>query len=139
MASGSVSATSSTSMPPMRDSIAIGFFADAVEHDGGVVLLVDLARLLHPDLVDGEAADVHPEDGVRRALGLGAVLGELDPAGLAAPADQHLGLDHDRVAELLGGLDGLVHGRRVAAVGHGDAVLREELLALVFEEVHFEV
>ena len=28
IASGSVSATSSTSMPPMRESIAIGFFAE---------------------------------------------------------------------------------------------------------------
>ena len=28
MASGSVSATSSTSIPPIRESIAIGFFAE---------------------------------------------------------------------------------------------------------------
>ena len=42
-------------------------------------------------------------------------VGELDAAGLAAAADLDLGLDHHRVAELLGGLDGLVHGRRVAA------------------------
>ena len=66
------------------------------------------------------------------------VLGELDAARLAAAADLDLGLDHDRVAELLGGLDGLLHGGRVAPVRHGHAVLGEELLALVFEKVHVE-
>ena len=66
-----------------------------------------------------------------------AVVGELDAARLAAAADQHLGLDHDRVAELVGGLDGLLHGGRVAPVRHGHAVLGEELLALVFEKVHW--
>ena len=46
-------------------------------------------------------------------LGLGAVRGHLDPAGLAAAADLHLRLDHDRITELLGRLDGL--GTTVAA------------------------
>ena len=42
-----------------------------------------------------------PED-VRRVLArLGLVGGELDAAGLAAAADQHLGLDDDRVADLV--------------------------------------
>ena len=53
-------------------------------------------------------ADVHAEDRLGVLLGLGAVLGELDAARLAAPADLHLGLDHHRVAELVGGLDGLL-------------------------------
>ena len=69
-------------------------------------------------------------------LDLGAVLGQLDAARLAAPADQDLGLDDHRVAELLGRLDGLGDGRRRPSVGHGNAVLLEELLALIFEEVH---
>ena len=44
IACGSVSATSSTSMPPMRESIAIGFLRRAVEHDCRVVLLGDARR-----------------------------------------------------------------------------------------------
>ena len=52
-------------------------------------------------------------------LGLGPVLRDLDPAGLAAAADQHLGLDHARVADLLGGLDGVLDGVGDASVGTG--------------------
>ena len=69
-------------------------------------------------------------------LGLGAVLGELDAAGLAAAADQHLRLDDARVADLLGGRDGLVDGRRGRAVRDRDPVAGEELLSLIFEKVH---
>ena len=57
------------------------------------------------------------------------VLGDLDPAGLAAAPDLHLGLDHAREADLLGGRHGVVRCRR-AAVGNRDAVLGEELLSL---------
>ena len=57
---------------------------------------------------DGEAADVHAEDRLGVLLGLGRVVGELDAAGLAAAADQHLGLDDARVADLVGGGDGLL-------------------------------
>ena len=64
------------------------------------------------------------------------VLGDLDAAGLAAAADLHLRLDDAREADLLRGGDGLVDGRARAAVGHGDAVAGEELLALVLEQVH---
>ena len=64
---------------------------------------------------------------------LGLVLGDLDPARLAAAADRDLGLDHARVADLVRGRDRVVDGRRVAALGHGHAVLGEQLLALVFE------
>ena len=41
-----------------------------------------------------------------------AVLGDLDAAGLAAAADLHLRLDDARVADLVGGGDGLVDGGR---------------------------
>ena len=107
----------------------------AVEDDRGVVLGVDLRGLLDPDLVDGEAADVHAEDRLGVLPRLVAVVGDLDPAGLAALADPHLRLDHARVADLLRGLDGGVDGVGVAAVGHRHAVLGEELLALVLEQV----
>jgi len=68
-------------------------------------------------------------------LGLGAVVGHLDAAGLAAPADQDLGLDDARVADLVGRGDGLGDGRGGTPVGDGDTVAGEELLALVLEEV----
>ena len=64
------------------------------------------------------------------------VVGELDPAGLAAPADLDLGLDDHRVARRLGRGDRLVDrvGRRHRA--DRDAVAGEVLLALVLEQVH---
>ena len=66
-------------------------------------------------------------------LGLLAVLGDLDPAGLAAAADLHLRLDHAGVADLVGGGDGLFDGGGGGPVGHGHPVAGEQLLALVFE------
>ena len=81
------------------------------------------------------ALDVHAQD-VRGVLAaLVGVARELDAAGLPAPADLHLGLDDDRIADAIGRgdrgvdrLDGLTRGDR-------DAVLREQLLALIFEQV----
>ena len=70
-------------------------------------------------------------------LGLGAVVGDLDPAQLAAAADLHLGLDHARVADRLGGghrASSTV--RRGPPVGHRHAVAGEQLLALVLEQIH---
>ena len=67
--------------------------------------------------------------------GLVLVCGELDAAGLAAAADQHLCLDDDGVSDLRGG-DGVLDGRDGVAVRDVEAVSREELLALVFEQVH---
>ena len=66
-------------------------------------------------------------------LGLGAVLGDLDAAGLAAAADLHLRLDDAGVADLVGRGDGLLDGGGGGAVGHRHPVAGEELLALVFE------
>ena len=48
------------------------------------------------------AADVEAEDLARLLLGVRRVVGELDAAGLAAAAGQHLRLDDDGAAELLG-------------------------------------
>ena len=109
----------------------------AVEQDRGVVLLVDLRSLLDVKLVDGEALDVHAEDRPGVLLEFGAILRELDAAGLAAATDQHLRLHHNRVAELLTHGHGLLDGRGGLAVRHGHAVLREELLSLIFEKVHY--
>jgi hypothetical protein len=61
------------------------------------------------------------------------VLGDLDAAGLAAPADQDLRLDDDRVADLVGRGDRLIHGGGGSSGRNGDAVSGEKLLALVFK------
>ena len=58
---------------------------------------------------------------LRLLLGVGRVLGELDAAGLAAAAGQHLRLDDDRAAELLGRRARLLGRRREPPVGDGDA------------------
>jgi hypothetical protein len=86
--------------------------------------------------VDREAADVHAQNGLGMPLGLGALVGQLDASRLAAPADLHLRLDDDRIAEILGGLDGFGYRRGVSAVGHRNPAFPEQLLALVFEEIH---
>ncbi len=72
------------------------------------------------------------------SLGLVAVGGDLDPARLAAPADQHLGLDRAGVADPLRRGDGVLDGGGDLAARHGDAVRGEQLLALILEEVHVE-
>ena len=69
-------------------------------------------------------------------LRLVGILRELDAAGLAAPARQHLRLDHHGAAELLGGRTGLGRGQGDAAGRDGDAVAGEQLLALVLIEIH---
>ncbi len=69
-------------------------------------------------------------------LRLGGRVGELDPACLAAPTHEHLRLDDDRAAKLLGRLPGLFRRRRRLALRNGDARLREKLLPLVFVEIH---
>ncbi len=68
-------------------------------------------------------------------LGLVAVLGDLDPSRLAAAPDLDLGLDHAGVADLVRRGDRLLDRLRVLALGHGHAVLGEQLFSLVFEEV----
>ena len=107
-----------------------------VERDREVVLLRDVGGLLDPDLLDDVAADVEPDDVPRLLLGVGGILGELDAAGLAAAARQHLSLDDDRAAELLGGRARLLRRRREPPLGDGDSELLEELLALILVEIH---
>ena len=107
-----------------------------VEGEGRVVLLGDVARLLDPDDLDDVPLDVHAEDRLGMGAGLGGVGGELDPAGLPAAADLHLGLHDHRVAERVGFLDRLRHGGGRRTRRHRDAVPREQQLALVLEQIH---
>ena len=104
-----------------------------VEDHRGVVLRSDLRSALDPQLVNGETADVHAEDRLGVLLGLRAVLGHLDAAGLPATSDLDLRFDHARVADLVGGGDGLFDGGGGGAAGHRHPVAGEQLLALVFE------
>ena len=111
----------------------------AVEDDRGVVLGLDFGADLDPEFVDLErpfavwADDVHADDVAGVLVGLGAVLGDLDAAGLAAASDQNLRLDGHRVAELFGGGVGLISGCRVASFGNGKAMTREQFFSLIFE------
>ena len=81
----------------------------------------------------GEATDLHAEDRLGVPQGFLAVVRDLDPARLAALADPHLGLDHARIADLIGGLGRGGNRVRDATVGHGHAVPGQELLALILE------
>ena len=107
----------------------------AIEGDREVVLLLDIGGLLDPERAHDVAANVETEDLLRLLLRVGRVVGELDPAGLAAAARQHLRLDDDRAAELLGRGARLLGGLRRPPVRDGNAEALEELLALILVEV----
>ena len=107
-----------------------------VEGDGEVVLGRDLGRALDPELAHDVSVDVEPEDRFGLALSVFRAVRELDAAGLPSAACQHLRLDDDLAAELLGG--GARLGRRGGepTLGDRDAEAAEELLALVLVEIH---
>src|SRR5690606_4640722 len=71
----------------------------AVEGEAGVVLLGDVRGQLDPQGPHGVALDVHPEDVRGVGADLVGVAGELDAAGLAAPAHLDLRLDDHRVPD----------------------------------------
>jgi hypothetical protein len=109
--------------------------ARAVSEDRGVELPGDVGALLHQHPFDPVAADRHAQDRRRRAPRLGAAVGGLDAARLAAPAGRHLRLDHDRT-QLLG--DRFRRRRRDGErrLRHGDADLPQEGLGRVLLEIH---
>jgi hypothetical protein len=92
-----------------RQERAVG----AVEQEGEVVLLGDARRRGDEHPADDVALDVQAEDGFRLRPGVGRVVGQLHPAGLAPPAGLHLRLDDDCLTQLLGDRAGLVR-----SVGH---------------------
>ena len=75
----------------------------AVPDDARVVLLLDLGFRVDEDAARHVAVDLQLEDRLGVLGGLLGRVGELDAAGLHPAAAQHLRLDHDRPADLLGG------------------------------------
>ena len=115
----------------------------AVEHDREVVLLDDLGGRADEHAPDGEALDLEREDLRRDVLGLVGVAGEPHAAGLAAAADEDLGLDHHlagRVGRVVeepdGGRSGL--GGRPGHLPRGDrqALGEEQRLRVGFVDLH---
>jgi len=107
----------------------------AVDGEAEVDLLGDVERALAVDEGHLEALDDHADDGLGGGARLLRRLGELDAAGLAAAADGDLRLDRDR-PNLAGSV-----GRFIRCLGHlsrryGDAEGGEDLLGLVFEQLH---
>ena len=92
--------------------------------------------LLDPERAHDVAADVEAEDLARALGGLVGRRRQLDAAGLAAAADEHLRLDDDGPADLGRRRPRLLGRERDAPVRDGDAEAREELLALVLVEIH---
>ncbi len=95
----------------------------AVEREAGVVLLGDVGGLLDPHDLHRVALDVHAEDGAGMRADLIGIRSQLDAARLAPPTDLHLSLHHDRVADALGGGDGVVDRGGRLPRADGDAVL----------------
>src|SRR5215471_10463428 len=81
------------------------------------------------------SAYVHAEDRARLLFRLGRCGGELDPARLATPSDQDLGLDDDLAPQLLGGCSRLIRRRGETTFRHRDAEAPEELLPLMLVQV----
>ncbi len=105
----------------------------AIEREAGVVLLVDVGRVLDPDALDEVALDVHAEDVPGVLAHLRLVVGELDAARLPTTTDLHLRLDDDGVAGLVRLAHGVIDGVGGATRTHRDVVAGEVLLALVLE------
>ena len=136
IASGFVRAVSSISTPPSAQAMTVIAFARAVEDEAEVVLVRDVGGRRHEHGLDRRALDVETDDLAGPLLRLLRRGGELHAAGLAAAADQDLGLDHDRAADALGGGAGLLGRRGRLALEERHAVAREDLLAPILLELH---
>jgi hypothetical protein len=107
-----------------------------IEGDREVVLLLDVGRLLDPELAHDVAADVEAEDSARFLLRVGGIVGELDAAGLAATAGEHLSLHDDGAAERRCRGARFLRRDCEPAVRDRNADAAEELLALVLVQIH---
>src|SRR5262249_49358673 len=108
----------------------------AVEKEGDVVLLGDVAGLGDQQLLDDVAFDVEAEDVLGVFIGVVGGGGVFDTTGFAPAANLDLRFDHHRATDL--GRDRL---RALGGVGHSagsarDVVLGEQFFRLVLEKIH---
>ncbi len=116
----------------------------AVEQQAQIEFALDLRAGFDVDLVDGQPfgarllrGEPRAEHAGRGRRDVGDRLRELDAARLAAPAGVDLRLDDpDPAAQPARGVRSFFRGRGDETGGHGDAVADEELLGLVFVQVH---
>ena len=108
----------------------------AIERDREVVLALDLRGALDPEPAHNVALDLHAENRGSVRLGLLRARGDLDAAGLAAPAHVNLSFHDHRAAELLGGGARLGGRLRQPSLAGRKTVPAEKLLALVLVEIH---
>ena len=113
-----------------------GLRVAAVVGDGEVDLLLDGGGFIHQHLADRQPLDLHPQDLGGELLGLVRVLGQLDAAGLAAPADQHLRFDDNAATQFFGDCLGLGCGGRHPPLGDRYAILGKDLFGLIFVQFH---
>ncbi len=104
----------------------------AIVGNAKIDLFADVGGLIDQHLPHRQALDRHRQDLGCQVLGLFGAFGQLDATGLAAPADEHLALDHHTPAQLLG--DGASLGRRACDLAFRDrhAMLRKQRFRLVF-------
>ncbi|KEH12664.1 hypothetical protein GY15_19310 [Delftia sp. 670] len=80
---------------------------------------------------------LHAQDLASQCLDVVDALGNLHAAALAATTSVDLGLhDPHGAAELLGGLDGLLHCERRDTARYRHTKLTQDVLALVFMNLH---
>src|SRR5438128_2727078 len=104
----------------------------SIDGEAEVELPSDVQPLLEVHLFHAIPVDVHAEDLPGDRAGFVERLRGLDSAGLSASADEDLCLDHageGRIADV-------VRSRCDGPPRNGDAIAGEDLLRLVFEELH---
>ena len=86
--------------------------------------------------MDDVALDVEAEDVLGLVIGVLGRGGEFDAASLAAAADLDLSLDDHETANAFGCLHGVLRRVHDLTGLRGHAVQREQVLRLIFVEIH---
>ena len=72
----------------------------------------------------------------RELFSLNRVFGELDAAGLASTADQHLRFNNNAATQLFGNCFCLACGSRYASLRDRNAISGKDLFGLIFMQFH---